>query len=244
MNSTQTYLDQYYLDQIEFADRCELLPQELAQLVAVQLIPAPSYVVNEPDHCDSVVFGKLSDPGWTSGLLRSAYFHPAAAHWTRYAATALRQHGEELAKTMVKARFAQEFTQALAIENANTYRLPDCFDEAGCINTDGMQARVQTNWQHFVHGVFSLCVAKPDTIANIVHKEIVQEKLTALSDNGKRLQYDLEEREHLLALIEEYAAIAMPFSPLEFAKSSRKRLVDDLRARLIVSSPVFSFSGA
>ena len=122
--------------------------------------------------------------------------------------------------------------------------MPDCFDEAGSINSDGIQARVQINWQHFVHGVFSLCVAKPDTIANIVHKEIVQEKLTALSENGKRFQYDLEEREHLLALIEEYAAIAMPFSPLEFAKSSRKRLVDDLRASLLASSPVVPFSGA
>lgn len=36
----------------------------------------------------------------------------------------------------------------------------------------------------------------------------------------------------LLALIDDYAAAAMPFSPAEYARSSRKRLVDDLRPRV------------
>ena len=33
-------------------------------------------------------------------------------------------------------------------------------------------------------------------------------------------------------LIDQYAQASMPFSPLEYARSSRKRLVDDLREKL------------
>lgn len=228
MNSTQAYLDQHYLNQIQFAELCELRPQDITQLVSTQLIPAPSYVVSSPDQCLSVVFGQLSDLHWISTLKMGAYFHPAASQWTTYAFTTLLRHGEEHAKQIVNARFAEEFAQALVIEHVQTYRLPDCFDHAGTPNALGIQARIQTNWQYFLNGVFSLCVAEPDNIANIVHKEIVQEKLAALSDNGKRLHYDIEERASLLELIEEYATIAMPFSPLEYPKSSRKRLVDDV----------------
>jgi hypothetical protein len=36
----------------------------------------------------------------------------------------------------------------------------------------------------------------------------------------------------LLDVIAAYEVAAMPFSPIEYAQSSRKRLVDDLRARL------------
>ena len=48
-------------------------------------------------------------------------------------------------------------------------RVKDCFDENGSAIATGIMQRINTNWQHFLNGVFSLCVAKPDCIANIVH---------------------------------------------------------------------------
>jgi hypothetical protein len=234
MNSTQAYLDQYYLNQTRFALHCELSPQDIEELVAAQLIPAPSYQVSDSGRCKSVVFGELIDPDSVEELKAGIYFHPAAATWTRYAFNTLQRHPENEAQSIVKRRFTEEFMQTLAIKNNSTYRLKDCFDEIGSAIATGITQRVNTNWQHFLNGVFSLCVAKPDSIANIVHKEILQEKLSAITNNGSRVDYQNEDLTALKKLIDDYADSTMPFSPLEYPRSSRKRLVEDLRNTLSV----------
>ena len=75
-------------------------------------------------------------------------------------------------------------------------------------------------------------MANPISEAHIAYKEVLQEKLTQLSDNGKKTSYPVWELAALLELINAYAAAAMPFSPVEYPLSSRKRLVEDLQARL------------
>lgn len=232
MNSTQDYLDQHYLDQNQFAEHCGLGLQDIELLVRSELIPAPSYLVSDARYCTSVVFGELLDLDSAEKLRTGTYFHPAASAWTKFAFDTLQLHGADETKEIIKKQFAEEFAQALAIENNNTYRLRDCFDEAGAAIATGIEHRVNTNWQHFLTGVFSLCVANPDSISNIVHKEILQEKLSAISDNGKRVDYQSEDLSTLTKLIDEYANSAMPFSPLEYPRSSRKRLVEDLRKTL------------
>jgi hypothetical protein len=232
MNSTQDYLDQHYLDQTQFAEHCGLRLQDIEALVAAELIPAPSYLVSDAQGCKSVVFGELLDPDSNAELRIATYFHPAASAWTKHAFSTLQNHGADETKEILRKLFAEEFAQALAIENRNTYRLRDCFDETGAAIAAGIEQRVNSNWQHFLNGVFSLCVAKPDSITNIVHKEILQEKLSAISGNGKRVDYQGEDLAALKKLIDEYANSAMPFSPLEYPRSSRKRLVEDLRQTL------------
>ena len=234
MNSTQAYLDQYYLNQTQFALRCELGPQDIEELVAAQLIPAPSYQVSDSRHCKSVVFGELINPDSIEKLKTGTYFHPAAATWTKYAFSTLQRHAKDEARAILKHRFTEEFVQALTIRNSNTYRLKDCFNATGAALAAGIEQRVNTNWQHFLNGVFSLCVAKPDSIANIVHKEILQEKLSAITNNGIRVDYQNEDLAALKKLIDDYADSTMPFSPLEYPRSSRKRLVEDLRKTLSV----------
>lgn len=59
-----------------------------------------------------------------------------------------------------------------------------------------------------------------------------QEKLTALSGNGARSDFAPNELAGMLELIEAFAQSAMPSSPVEYSLSDRKRLVDDLAARL------------
>jgi hypothetical protein len=50
------------------------------------------------------------------------------------------------------------------------------------------------------------------------------------SADGTRVPYGDRDDERALALIEAYASASMPFSPVEYPLSSRKRLVDDLRS--------------
>jgi hypothetical protein len=97
---------------------------------------------------------------------------------------------------------------------------------------EGLRARVESTWEHFLLGTFGLCVADPSSEAAIARKEVLQEKLTMLSDNGAKNEFSEAEARALLELIDAYAQAAMPFSPIEYAVSSRKRLVEDLSARI------------
>ncbi|MBI3712364.1 MAG: hypothetical protein HY253_05290 [Burkholderiales bacterium] len=53
-----------------------------------------------------------------------------------------------------------------------------------------------------------------------------------MSQNGARADYDESEVEMLSDLIARYEKAAMPFTALEFPRSSRYRLVDQLRLRI------------
>ena len=121
---------------------------------------------------------------------------------------------------------------ALADLNATVWRLPDSFNESGLVIVAGLQARLESLWDHFLQGTFGLCVADPVSEAAIARKEVLQEKLIALSENGKKAAFSAAEAQPLLDLIDDYANSSMPFSPIEYPISSRKRLVEDLALRI------------
>jgi hypothetical protein len=113
-----------------------------------------------------------------------------------------------------------------------TFRLPDSFTDTGQVITEGLNARTESAWTAFLGGIFSLCVADPSSEKSIARKEVLQEALTQLSGNGSRTDFSAEDKLHVLHLIDQYAHAAMPFSPPEYPRSSRKRLVEDLREKL------------
>ena len=61
---------------------------------------------------------------------------------------------------------------------------------------------------------------------------MLQERLVALTANGTAPSPTDLSKDELAALVDAYADSAMPFSPAERERSSRKRLVDDLRLAL------------
>ena len=96
----------------------------------------------------------------------------------------------------------------------------------------GLRVRTDAAWEYFLNGTFGLCVACPISEAHIAYKEVLQEKLTQSSDNGRKTAFSPPQAQATRELIDAYAAASMPFSPIEYASSSRKRLVEDLGAHL------------
>jgi len=182
-------------------------------------------VVTKDGALRSCVFGELPAPGAKPG----SYFHPAQAAWIARARLAIFGGGIEDAEARLRDRFTQRFGAALASHHRSTWRMSDSFDEGGHA-LPGLEARTASAWQHFLNGTFGLCVANPLSEAHIAHKEVLQEKLTSLSENGARTRYAPDEAAALRELIDAYALAAMPFAPPEYPLSTRKRLVDDLRA--------------
>jgi uncharacterized protein (DUF952 family) len=227
MSDLDHYLAKHYVNTTQFASLCGIEVDELRDLIGRELVPGPSYVVRAGE-LQSYVFGVMSAPGSTPG----EYFHPAMATWVVRARHDLATHGVDRARERVRAMFDREFTAAFRELNETVFRLDDAFDEDGQPLGPGLRRRLDSAWEHFVHGTFGLCVANPDSALNIARKEVLQEQLTAMTSNGAKQAFASHELPALTRLIDAYEAESMPFSPIEYPRSSRKRLVDDLRARL------------
>lgn len=226
------YLDRHYLPAEQFAAACGISTDELFALVKDRLVPAPSYVVTGSAEVTSHVFGTLPAPGATDG----SYFHPDHVEWVHRAKCVIAEAGYERAGDALKAMFATNFQIALGQLDRSVWRLHDSFDADGAPIEAGLRARIVAIWAHFLQGTYGLCVAHPDCEAAIARKEVLQEKLVALTDNGSTTSYPNDKAQQILDLIDAFAQSAMPFSPVDYTLSSRKRLVDDLRQRVVAAT--------
>jgi hypothetical protein len=219
------YLNQHFETQTVFAERCDLHESRLADWISAGCCPQPSYVAsNEQLH--SHVFGGMPAPGAPDGK----YHHPAMRAWVERAKPYIAQLANlDAAALALRQQFSLQISGLLLAYNSHTWRLRDSFDDAGAPIEVGLRERIDRYVEHLRLGTFGLCVHDAVDAEAIVNKEILQEKLSALSDGGERRQYSPAEAEALLKLIDDYQRASMPFSPVEYSRSSRKRLVDDLR---------------
>ena len=230
MTELDDYLATYYQTATQVARAAAISADELEALIGMRLVPAPSYVVSDGT-VSSFVFGAMDAPGATPGR----YFHPSQRTWIARARSILAAGPAHTAKARMQAQFDANFGAALAELHATTWRLADSFDETGAPIPAGLQMRLTSAWTYFLNGTFGLCVADPVSEAHIARKEVLQEKLMHVSDNGKKTLYAPREAQAVRELIDAYAAAAMLFSPVEYPVSSRKRLVEDLRLKLTVA---------
>jgi hypothetical protein len=200
------YLQQHFINKSAFASLAGISIERLDELVAAQAVPGPTYTCDQ-NTVRSAAFGVIA----CEESLTGEYFRPQCARWARIAAQAT--HGSE--RAAVLAELTSELRAALQA---------CCDDDAAAV-----ESRIQGYLPHFWDGTFGLCVADPSSGAGIVRKEMLQERLTRLTTNGSNPSPAGVSQHELLRLIDDYAASAMPFSPAEYERSSRKRLVDDLR---------------
>lgn len=231
MTELNNYLAKYYLNEPQLTAAAAIDLDELEALIRNRLVPAPSYVITDSGKVGSFVFGEMESPGSTPGR----YFHPSQLVWIARARHLIASGSTHDAETRLKEQFTANFAAALATLNLTTWRLHDSFDENGAPIADGLFTRTNSAWNYFLNGTFALCVANPISEAHIAYKEVLQEKLTQQSENGSKTLFSPQQARAMHELIDDYAASAMFFSPVEYALSSRKRLVEDLRANIRVS---------
>lgn len=206
--SLTTYLQTHFMTKEAFAALCDVSEERLSRLIAMGAVAEPTYICAEGS-IRSAVFGTLP----ISDDLAGEYFRPECARWTRIADRAP-SGGERAA---VAALLLQELEDYMA----------DALGNAGAA-----REKAESLLPYFFNGTFGLCIADPSTGAGIARKELLQERLVALvSDEHTPLNAPVD-KHTLLALIDDYANASMPFSPAEYDRSSRKRLVDDLRREL------------
>jgi Family of unknown function (DUF6058) len=224
MTDLDCYLARHYLNAEQFAAACDIAADELEDLIRRELIPAPSYIVSD-GALQSYVFGSMP----ARGSIPGQYFHPAMAVWVARARHDLAMQGVDSAASRTRHMFEREFATALLQLNATLHRMPDAFDASGEPMATGLTARLHSAWEHFIRGTSGLCVANPVSALEIARKEVLQEKLSTVTNDGTKHTFADADLKLVHELIDSYAAASMPFSPIEYPRSSRKRLVDDLR---------------
>jgi hypothetical protein len=228
LDSLDAYLGHYYQTADQFAAACGISAEELATLVSENLIPKASYTVVRSDRLISQAFGEIRVQDVTPGQ----YFHPGNATWVARAMATRRAVGPQQANRDLKERFTANFAAALKELDRTIFRLQDSFTDSGDVIAEGLDARTESAWTSYLSGVFSLCVADPSTELSIARKEVLQEALTEINDRQPEPESSEVDKQKILELVEQYARASMPFSPPEYPRSSRKRLVEDLGARL------------
>ncbi len=204
----KAYLHDHFVDKAGLAALTGTSVEQVDALVMAGALPQPTYVC-EQGTIRSAAFGVIP----TREVLEGAYFRPEYTRWVQIALRAT--PGDE--RNAVISTLTNELRDAL---------------QAWFEDPNEVEARIQALLPHFASGTFGLCVSDPSTGAGIVRKEVLQEKLIALTGDGSDPAPSDVSPTALLQLIDDYARAAMPFSPAEYARSSRKRLVDDLRPRV------------
>ncbi len=204
----EAYLHDHFVDKARLAALAGTTVEQLDALVRAGALPNPTYVC-EQGAIRSAAFGVIP----ISEVLEGEYFRPEYTRWVQIALRAM--PGDE--RNAVISTLTDELRDAL---------------QAWFEDPIEVEARIQAFLPHFASGTFGLCVSDPSTGAGIVRKEVLQERLIALTGNGSDPTPLEINPVALMQLIDDYAHAAMPFSPAEYARSSRKRLVDDLRPRV------------
>lgn len=230
----ERYLRERFLDAASFAAHCGIDADELSRLIASGLVPGPSYDVDDAGTMRSLVFGAVDAPGAPEGH----WFNPSMRPWVARGRAALAAHDGDVdaAICVLQAEFRTAYGDALRAAHADEGPVPGFTDAEGGFDEAAFDVQFASLWQHLLGGTFGLCVANPQDEAHIVAKETVQARLTHLTGNGTRRDFDTGEAARVRGLIERYAALSMPFSPAEYARSSRKRLIDDLLPHVTAGS--------
>lgn len=208
----KTYLQTHFVTKPALAALCDVSEERLDALIAGGAAPHATYVCGS-GRIRSAVFGELP----ADDRIEGEYFRPEYVRWIRIADSAPSGHEREALVTVLRG----ELEAALA---------PALGDPALA------RQKAAAFLPYFFDGTFGLCVADPSSGAGIAEKELLQERLVELTGNGSKVADTADENHQLLALIDAYARSSMPFSPAEYPRSSRKRLVDDLRVKAMASA--------
>lgn len=214
--SLNAYLESHFVDKPTFASRVGVSIRRLDELIAAGAIPQATYT-SDGKSFGSAAFGAIA----TDEVREGEYFRPELVRWAKIASQAA--IGSE--RAAVLEVLVSELRSALA--GMGNRGIP--------VQAAAIEAKIENYLPHFWNGTFGLCVSDPSSGFGIARKEILQERLTLLTENGGNPNPEGVSRAELQALIEAYAASAMPFSPAEYARSSRKRLVDDLLPLMAVA---------
>lgn len=227
----RAYLVEHFVPLSALVESAGVSESEIQALQAAGCIPGPSYRVTSPDRVGSFVFGETVIPGMGPS---GEYYARSVSTWVKAAVKGRQLHALDALGPKFADEFKSELKAVLRARRAWQSGLDFLFAAPGVEHTEAMQKFLDETWRHFLAGTYGVCVRDANTVSVIAEKEILQHQLTLLTQNGAKFTYTRAEWTVVNEVMLAYEAVTMPFAPHEYPRSSRKRLVEDLRARAVV----------
>ncbi|MEJ6473944.1 DUF6058 family natural product biosynthesis protein [Pseudoalteromonas piscicida] len=203
-----SYLQTHFITKESLLRESQLSHLELAMLIEKRLMPKAAYKLTLKLECDSF-FGEHSDES-------NLEFYPQGALVWLGAVSQLTD------ETQAFALFSKRYKDQLHRLKAQGLNPQDTK-----LNQD-IDAHLENEWQHFLGGIYGLCTKTglPEDIAN---KEAAIVVINEYLARDEHLSPDeLINLHQVVDLLDKASAL---FAPHERERSSRKRLIDDVRAR-------------
>lgn len=174
------------------------------------LMPLPSYRLALALRCDSY-FGEQRERHHLD------YYAKGYVEWLH---TLRALDGDRQARVI----FSRRYTARLAQLRDDGLDSDD--DKLGA----GLAVHLAQEWRHFLDGIYGLCTntGLPEAIAD---KELAMLIIRQLDQAGAHGGLEAAALQRLGRAVDLLDAASSPFAPHELARSSRRRLVDDMRAR-------------
>ena len=201
------YLNSAFLTQDQLLAAAGIDGRQLAELQREGGMPQPSYRLKIDLDCDSF-FGPHSE------RLSADYYAKGSPSWIGVVQTL----GSAAAAFKVFARrYRARVTQLAAAGMASQHPKLN----------EGLEAHLRDEWGHFLNGTYGLCTTTglPEEIAA---KEVAIALIKELTDECEQALTDVE-RERLGQAVDLLDLASAPFAPHEAARSSRHRLVTQMR---------------
>jgi len=227
------YLRGRFLTLDQLAERAGVAPQRVLELAAHQCIPRHSYEVKRILAVSSFISADV--PIREEALTR--FYAPAIVQWIKAAEGLAGRMPLGEVGLQVKARARAEYREGI-LELDNHANLMGCCTKHGELDEARFDVVFEEMWTHWAQGTYGLCVKSPLSVKDILRKDLAVARLARLTGDGKKESFSPDERAEVLRAMREYDAVAMPFAPHDYPRSSRKRLVDDVLPRLLADSQV------
>jgi hypothetical protein len=223
-NTLATYLAENYCSLEDLACGADVSAKQIEDLIDQALVPGCSYEVTSDKCLKSFVFGSIA--GAIAPVGR--YFAASNVSWIRRALDLLNRCGPATAHAQFDAEFEERYVEALRARMVPGEDLPGVSLPNDKVSEETWRSGLASTLKHFRAGTYGVCVRDCDCEDRIARKEIAVERLSCLTNDGTRRNFAAQELSQVRLAICEYNAIAMPFSPLDYPMSSRKRLIAGL----------------
>jgi len=199
------YLNDNFVTLPQLLESTKMAELEFRRYQEAQLMPKASYVLNLSLNCDSF-FGLHYETHAVE------YYAKGYASWLGI----VRSLQEP---DCIYAEFSRRYTSAIELLKAQGHRSDH--PKVGA----SLPAHIAEEWRHFINGIYGLCT-KSGLPEDIAAKEFAISQINELTEHDSLSGSEVEKLQIAVNLLD---AASSAFAPHERLKSSRQRLVNEVR---------------
>ena len=202
------YLEKNFLLRGEILERASLSADELTGCQQSGLVPQPSYRIEKVVNCNSF-FGPHTEVSETL-----EFYSEGCIEWISIAKD---QQDADKVRSVFDDRYLKELDRLKA----------DGFTPEKPSALDNIDEHLNSEWAYFLDGTYGLCTVS-GLPKDIAAKELAIIIIKEHIDQGELREMQKQALKKAVDLLDQVSA---PFAPHERGRSSRKRLIDDVRLR-------------